>query len=78
MKWPVFPLLLVCGAGASLHAGEPGIPVAVEPRRLGELSAETLQTVGADDSCNNCFATQFISFAVEPFRPWVAGAGWAF
>ncbi|MEX1044842.1 MAG: acyloxyacyl hydrolase [Chthoniobacterales bacterium] len=73
MKWPAFPLLFACSAGAPLHAGEQEIPVAVEPRHVWELSAETLQTVGVDDSGNDYFATQFISVTVEPFRPLVAG-----
>lgn len=30
---------------------------------------ETVQTIGSDNSRDNYFATQFVSVAVEPFRP---------
>ena len=44
-----------------------------EPRRMWEVSAETMQTIGVDDSRNNYLMTQFFSFALEPFRPLVLG-----
>lgn len=75
MRWlPCLLLLAVVAPGPRCAAGTAAVfHAAPEPRRLWEISAETLQTVGVDDSRNDYFATQFISFAVEPFRPLVVG-----
>lgn len=54
-----------------VFAGAPEAPVPTErPRRhIWEVSVETAQTVGADNATDNYFATQFVSFAAEPFSP---------
>jgi opacity protein-like surface antigen len=50
-------------------------PVVLDPspHKVWEVSVETAQTIGADNSSNNYFATQFFSFGIEPFRPLVIG-----
>lgn len=52
-------------------------PVALtrEPdaHKMWEVSIETAQTIGADNSKDNYFATQFVSLGFEPFRPLTLG-----
>ncbi len=43
------------------------------PRKIWEISVETVQTIGVDNATDNYFSTQFVSFGIEPFRPLVLG-----
>jgi opacity protein-like surface antigen len=64
----LLPLVVrAAGPGPSAEVREP------EPRKIWEAMVETTQTIGADNSRDNYFATQFVSLAVEPFRPWELG-----
>lgn len=59
-------------AAVGAHAGV--VPIETEaPWRPWEISVETLQTVGVDNSRNNYLMTQFIGFGVEPFGPFELG-----
>ncbi len=42
-------------------------------RNIWEISVETAQTIGADNASDDYFSTQFVSFAIEPFRPLTLG-----
>jgi len=68
-------VLMVTATAVQGGAGRLDTPVDLlgEKRRTWELSAETLQSVGVDNSRNNYLMTQFISFGIEPFRPWALG-----
>lgn len=76
MRTFFFFVLMVALAGfASAGQRDFSTPVVIEPapRKIWEVSVETAQTIGADNSSDNYFATQFFSFGIEPFRPLVLG-----
>lgn len=70
-------LILTFAATVSAMAGGKGLSSPVElvpaPRKIWEISVETVQTIGVDNATDNYFSTQFVSFAIEPFRPLVLG-----
>lgn len=72
MRIATFLFLLLFAASGG-RAGERSLsePIVLdpEPRKIWEFMVETVQTIGADNSSDNYFATQFFSLAVEPFRP---------
>ena len=76
MRTFFFFVLMVALAGfASAGQRDFSTPVVIEPapRKIREVIVETAQTIGADNSSDNYFATQFFSFGIEPFRPLVLG-----
>ncbi|MBU3664576.1 MAG: hypothetical protein FGM15_01680 [Chthoniobacterales bacterium] len=72
-----FPVLFMVAALAGVRGAIAESATALdrkpEARKIWEVSVETAQTLGADNSSDNYFSTQFVSLAVEPFRPLVLG-----
>lgn len=69
-------LLLLAAASTALAGGRDlsaPVDLAKPHRKIFEISVETAQTIGADNASDDYFSTQFISFAIEPFRPLVLG-----
>lgn len=71
----ILVLMVVLAGSAVAGQRDFSTPMVMEPapRKIWEVSVETAQTIGADNSSDNYFATQFFSFGIEPFRPLALG-----